>query len=99
VQKQKSQPHETTTTTTTTQQGKKNLEDSANTHTLSSSLFFFSLPIGNKYPASATLTGGRGGGGGGWAGRGFSADVPNLPLYALWMNKRRMSHDFNDIHP
>jgi hypothetical protein len=66
-------------------------------HTLSSSLFFFSLPIGNKYPASATLTGGRGGGG--WAGRGFSADVPNLPLYALWMNKRRMSHDFNDIHP
>jgi hypothetical protein len=44
---------------------------------------FFSLPIGNYHPASAALTGERGGGGRGWAGRGFSASVPNLLLYAL----------------
>jgi hypothetical protein len=78
VQKQKSQPHDATTTLT--QQGKKKSGRFCE-YIHSSSLFFFSLPSGNYHPASATLTGERGGGGGSWAGRGFSADVPNLRLY------------------
>jgi hypothetical protein len=106
VQKQKSQPHcNNNDDDDDTHATGKNKSGRFYEYTHSSSLFFFfffffSLPIGNYHPASAALTGERG------AGEGVAGlDAVSVQVFRTfffmpwWMDKRRMSHELNDIHP